>query len=193
MGWFVAAVVLTIVAFLALRPRRGVARAELERCGERAAIVAARLGFRVAEEDRKNAITLLRGELRGATAEVRIGCHPVTDWVILSLQGRRWLPEGFVVRGPMGSGPDPLERERPNFCTDSGLGLVVTPVERFIEASSPWGALARAIALDDPPRVTDTTFVVRAKVASADDVIAFIEREGNRADAWCAATSALDA
>jgi hypothetical protein len=140
-GWFVAAVVLTIVAFLALRPRRGVARAELERCGERAAIVAARLGFRVAEEDRKNAITLLRGELRGATAEVRIGCHPVTDWVILSLQGRRWLPEGFVVRGPMGSGPDPLERERPNFCTDSGLGLVVTPVERFIESMG--GARAR--------------------------------------------------
>lgn len=198
MGWLVALVLaLPFLAFaLWERQRRdAAAQRERDRDAARARALAARLGWPPPHVDPSKSAWLLRGEVGGAQVLVRLPL--VGDWARIELRGRRFLPDGFEVRRPGGFGPDPLEREPANFATDARVGLVVTPLERFTEPSSPWGALARSMQGREDLHVTSDVCVFSAfGIPTTDDAVARwrseIQSAVDFANAWAAATAEAD-
>lgn len=192
MGWIAAVALALPFVALALAHRKrldAVAQRGRDRASLRATELAERLGWASPRVDRPDTTWVLRGELGRTQALVLVPTRG--EWVRVELRGRRFLPDGFEVRGAHGSGPDPLERERPNFTTEAGGGLVVTPLERFTSPSSPWGALARATPGGVLPHLTtDTLKACAFSIATTDDAVSFVRSAAEFAEGWVTATKA---
>ncbi|MFO0618485.1 MAG: hypothetical protein U0414_38185 [Polyangiaceae bacterium] len=194
MGWIIAVGFgLPFLAFALWERRRRDLAAQRSRDhgAARATELAERLGWSPPRLDPSKATWLLRGAVGEAQVLVRLSLHG--DWAKVELRGRRFLPEGFEVRRPGGFGPDPLEREPANFATDVGVGLLVTPLERFTEPSSPWGAVARSMPGREAPHVTSDLFAFFGfAIPTTDDAVSVVRLAVDTADAWVAATAEGD-